>query len=123
MAKVLFLEGGKLVQGDDATPADIARLGKDLHVIRYSRDQFEVGTATYREVDSPTNSFDETRQDQAIDGKIWEIESWQPVESRDMANQARTPGDANIKAEESLIGKRSETGVSATHIVAPGASK
>lgn len=84
--KYLIETADGLFQADSLSPRDLVdAFEAGMVIIRCERDSFEYAEVQYREVDHPGNSFDETRQDQAIDGKIYEVSAWRPLQrfSRD----------------------------------------
>lgn len=85
MRYLIILSDGTLAQLD---ALDLNLLPKvdsgEISIARYERDSFEYARVTSRAVDDPNNSFDETRQDSAIDGRIWEIDGWEPMERYDV---------------------------------------
>lgn len=75
---ILVIREGRLLQAEDLSPQDlkVAHEG-GMEAFRTSGGEWERLVVYERDVDSPTNSFDETRQDQAIDGKIYEPGRWE----------------------------------------------
>jgi hypothetical protein len=85
MRYLIILSDGSLAQLDALDSKLLPKIDAgEISIARFERDTFEYARVTSRAVDDPNNSFDETRQDQAIDGRIWEIDGWESMERYDV---------------------------------------
>lgn len=90
---------GSIAQFESNGPSVEPKLLKEvmegeIAIARFHRDGFEYLMADARPVNAPTNSFDEVRQDAAINGMIYEIAGWEPMEIYDVnTGETRRAGE------------------------------
>lgn len=97
-------------------PEDLVDVERgNVVVLRCGNDTFEFAEVTSRSVDDPNNSLDEVRYDQAINGRIYEVSNWRPVDKyvRGDQNEPGGPGEPTIissqTVEESMLSDSSES--------------